>query len=126
MSGALDDRETLEGLNRDYVQSVLTSNVARFDEILAPDFRNSGPEGTLTDRPGFLGVVARPSNLKTLTAEDVEIRIFGDSAIIHARTVYETADGRQGNGRYTDVWQRQRDGRWLAVAAHVTRLVASQ
>ena len=94
--------------------------------ILAPDFRNSSPDGTLTDRPGFLAVVARPSNLKSLTAEDVEIRIFGDSAIIHARTVYETADGRQGNGRYTDVWQRQRDGRWLAVAAHVTRLVASQ
>ena len=48
------------------------------------------------------------------------IRIFGDVAIIHARTTYTTADGRAASGRYTDIWAR-RDGRWLAVAAHVTR-----
>jgi len=29
-------------------------------------------------------------------------------------------DGRAGAGRYTDVWAR-RQGRWLAVSAHVTR-----
>jgi hypothetical protein len=40
--------------------------------------------------------------------------------VIHARTSYTLADGREGAGRYTDVWAR-RDGRWLAVAAHVTR-----
>ena len=55
-----------------------------------------------------------------LTAEDVKVRIIGDVAIIHARTSYTTADGEQRNGRYTDVWAR-RDGKWLAVSAHVTR-----
>jgi hypothetical protein len=29
-------------------------------------------------------------------------------------------DGREGSGRHTDVWAR-RQGRWLAVSAHVTR-----
>jgi ketosteroid isomerase-like protein len=120
---AAEDRETLARLNRDYVHSVLTSNVERFNEILAPDFRNSGSDGTFTDRSGFLAAIARPSNLRSLTAEDVEIRIFADIAVIHARTLYETADGRPGTGRYTDIWHRQPDGRWLAVAAHVTRLV---
>ena len=37
------------------------------------------------------------------------------------RTAYLKPDGRQGGGRYTDVWTRQ-NGRWLAVSAHVTRL----
>jgi hypothetical protein len=46
--------------------------------------------------------------------------VLGDVALIHARTTYTLHDGRQGAGRYTDVWAR-RDGRWLAVAAHVTR-----
>lgn len=117
------DRSVLARLNEDYVRSVLTSNVARFDEILAQDFRNTGPDGVLTDRQGFLDLIAKPSNLTSLTAEDVEIRIFGDTAIIHARTVYVTADGRPGSGRYTDIWYRHADGVWLAVAAHVTRLV---
>jgi hypothetical protein len=29
-------------------------------------------------------------------------------------------DGKPGSGRYTDVWAR-RNGRWLAVSAHVSR-----
>ncbi len=117
-----DDRAELARLNDDYVRAVLMSDAARFEQILAADFRNTNPDGTLLDRSGFLAQVARPSNLRSLRAEGVEIRILGDTAIVHARTVYETTDGRPGSGRYTDVWRRD-GGRWLAVAAHVTRLV---
>jgi ketosteroid isomerase-like protein len=53
-------------------------------------------------------------------AEGVRIRLLGDVAIIHGRTVYTKPDGRPGAGRYTDVWSRRR-GRWLCVAADVTR-----
>lgn len=119
---AHDDRAVLASLNADYVGSVLKSDVKRFEEILATDFRNTNPDGTILDRAGFLAQVAKPSNLTSLTAEDVEIRIFGTTAIVHARTVYTTSDGRPGSGRYTDIWHKQ-NGRWRAVAAHVTRLV---
>jgi len=57
------------------------------------------------------------SNLQT---QEVNVRLMGDVAIIHARTTYAGPDGRSGSGRYTDVWAR-RHGRWLAVSAHVTR-----
>lgn len=118
----VDDRATLIRLNDDYVRAVLESNVARFEQLLAADFRNTNPDGTILDRAAFLAQIARPSGLTRLTAEDVEIRVMGDTAIVHARTVYETSDGRPGSGRYTDIWQK-RDGEWKAVAAHVTRLV---
>ncbi|MBL8139289.1 MAG: nuclear transport factor 2 family protein [Acidobacteria bacterium] len=117
-----NDHTTLATLNADYVRAVLTSDAARFREILADDFRNTNPDGTILDREAFLAQVARPSNLKSLRADDVEIRVMGNTAIIHAHTEYETSDGRPGSGRYTDIWHK-RDGRWLAVAAHVTRLV---
>jgi ABC-type polysaccharide/polyol phosphate transport system ATPase subunit len=55
-----------------------------------------------------------------LEVQDVRVRILGDVAIIHARTSYATASGERREGRYTDVWAR-RDGKWLAVSAHVTR-----
>src|SRR5436305_15215958 len=115
------DLEILTRLNDDYIRSVQNSDVRRFDEILASDFRCSNPDGSLVDRKGFLAQTARPVTISNLAAHDVEIRMFGDVAIIHARTSYTMADGHEGAGRYTDVWTRQ-NGEWLRVAAHVTRL----
>jgi ketosteroid isomerase-like protein len=120
-TAARSDLEELLDLNRDYIRSVQNSDVRRFGDILADDFLCSNPDGSLVDREGFLKQTALPVTISDLEAHDVEVRILGDVAIIHARTRYRTADGRPGAGRYTDVWAR-RQGRWLAVAAHVTRL----
>jgi len=114
------DLDTLRDLNGDYIRSVQTSDVRRFDEILADDFLCSNPDGTLIDRSAFLRQTALPVKIANLEAHDVNVRLLGDFAIIHARTTYTTLDGRPGAGRYTDVWAR-RGGRWLAVSAHVTR-----
>jgi ketosteroid isomerase-like protein len=123
-AGAKGDLETLLALNGDYIDSVQRGDVRRFDEILADDFVCSNPDGSLVDRAGFLEQTARPVTISGLAAHDVDVRVLGDVAIIHARTTYTLADGRPGAGRYTDVWAR-RNGHWLAVAAHVTRATAS-
>jgi ketosteroid isomerase-like protein len=115
------DHALLEQLNRDYINSVQHSDVKRFDEILAPEFYCSNPDGSLVDRAAFLRQTAKPVAIKNLTAEDVLIRILDNFAIIHARTAYTKPDGSAGGGRYTDCWAKQ-NGRWLAVSAHVTRL----
>jgi ketosteroid isomerase-like protein len=116
----MSDRETLEALNQDYIDSVQNGDVRRFDEILAPEFYCSNPDGSLLDRAAFLAQTARPVTISGLAVHDVLIRLIGDVAIIHARTSYKKPDGQPGGGRYTDVWARQ-GGRWLAVSAHVTR-----
>jgi ketosteroid isomerase-like protein len=107
-------------LNQDYIHSVQHGDVRRFDEILAEDFLCSNPDGSLVDKNQFLAQTGRPVTISGLSVHDVRVRIFGEVAIIHARTSYTTANGEQRNGRYTDVWAR-RDGKWLAVSAHVTR-----
>jgi ketosteroid isomerase-like protein len=114
------DHAALLQLNRDYIDSVQNSDVARFDEILAGDFLCSHPDGSRVDRATFLAQTARPVAIRNLTAEDVNIRLMGEFAIIHAATRYLKPDGTEGRGRYTDVWAR-RNGRWLCVSAHVTR-----
>jgi ketosteroid isomerase-like protein len=117
----MNDHDVLLELNRDYIRSVQTSDVRRFEEILADDFLCSNPDGSLVDRKNFLKQTAVPVKISGLEARDVNVRLIGDFAIIHARTTYVLPDGRPGAGRYTDVWAR-RNGRWLAVSAHVTRL----
>ena len=114
------DVETLLALNADYIRSVQTSDVTRFDQILADDFVCTNPDGSFLDRQNFLKQTARPVAISDLAAHDVMVRVIGDCAVIHARTTYRMPDGRAAAGRYTDVWAR-RNGRWLAVAAHVTR-----
>lgn len=114
------DLEILEALNRDYIRSVQGGDVKRFDEILAPDFLCSNPDGSLIDRAAFLRQTAQPVTIRNLEAVDVLVRIIGDVALIHARTTYTRPDGKDGAGRYTDVWSRRGD-RWLCVSAHVTR-----
>jgi ketosteroid isomerase-like protein len=107
-------------LNEAYVRSVATSDVAWFERHLTEDFLNTNPDGALVDRAGFLAQIAKPIAIQGLRCEDVRIRILGDTAIIHARTVYTKPDGNPGAGRYTDIWMRS-DGQWRCVAAHVTR-----
>jgi ketosteroid isomerase-like protein len=114
------DLDVLTKLNADYIDSVQTGNVGRFREILADDFLASLPDGSLLDRAQFLEATAKPVTIRGLAAHDVKVRIMGDVAIVHGRTTYTQANGAPGGGRYTDVWAK-RNGRWLAVAAHVTR-----
>lgn len=114
------DDDVLAELNEAYIASVRNGDVARFRDLLADDFLCSNPDGSLVDKPAFLTQTARPVTISGLIAEDVRIRVLGDVAIIHARTRYRTAEGEERRGRYTDIWARS-DGRWLAVAAHVTR-----
>ena len=117
---AASDLDLLLKLNSDYIDSVKTSNVKRFGEILADDFLCSLPDGTLIDRASFLERTAKPSGVVDLQAHHVNGRIMGEVAIVHARTTFRLPDGAAGSGRYTDVWAR-RNGRWVAVSAHVTR-----
>ena len=92
------DHDTLVALNRDYIRSVQTSDVRRFDEILADDFLCSNPDGSLIERRAFLEQTARPVSIRDLEAHDVLIRLMGDVAIIHARTTY-IKPGREPRSR---------------------------
>ena len=119
-----NDSETLLRLNRDYIHSVQHSDVARFEQILAEDFICITAEGQRLDRAEFLIRTAAPVTIRNLEATEVEVRILGDFALIHARSVYTTADGKSGSRRYTDGWAR-RNGQWLAVSAQLTLVPAA-
>ena len=93
------DLEVLEKLNEGYVASVQNCDVRWFDEHLSDDFLNTNPDGTLVDRAGFLAQIAKPQSITGLEPREVNIRILGDVAIIHAKTVYTKPDGRPGAGR---------------------------
>ena len=121
MTTAASDLDLLRDLNQTYLDSVRIGDVERFRALLADDFRCSTPAGELLDKTQFLARTAGPRTLERLSGEDVCIRVLGDVAIIHAATSYMSVTGQEGRGRYTDDWQK-RNGTWVCVSAHVTRL----
>jgi hypothetical protein len=110
----------LRELNRNYVRSVDQADVRWFDAHLAPDFYNTNPDGTVLERAAFLAQIGRGSPVKNIREHDVKIRLFGDFAVIKARTSYKKPDGSDGAGWYTDDWQLRPEG-WRCVSAHVSR-----
>jgi len=75
------DHEALTRLNRDYIDAVQNSDVARFDEILAEDFLCSHPDGSLVDRATFLTQTAQPVAIRDLAARpDVGVAAAGSAS----------------------------------------------
>ena len=118
----MTDHDALTALNQTYIHCVAQADTRRFAEILADDFLNSNPDGTLVDKVAFLKQIERIGRLPSLEIEDVRIRTEGSVALIHAATRFTLPDGKPGRGRYTDIWAK-RSGAWIAISAHVTRIV---
>src|SRR4029450_11825322 len=87
-TASTSDLDALLALNRECIRAVQTSDVQRFEEILADDFLCSNPDGSLVDREHFLEQTARPVTIAHLEAHDVTVRLMADIAIIHAPTTY--------------------------------------
>ena len=111
---------TLRDLNHNYVRSVDEADVRWFDQHLAAAFMNSNPDGAVIARAAFLAQIGRGSPVKDIREHDVKILLFGDFAVIKARTAYKKPDGSAGAGWYTDDWQLRPEG-WRCVSAHVSR-----
>ncbi|GJM11613.1 MAG: hypothetical protein DHS20C12_00160 [Pseudohongiella sp.] len=115
------DYEQLKQINQDYLNSYVSGNAQRFDEILAQDYRETATDGTILNKSEFLAKIAAASNAQPpeIEALELEIRIFEDLAIVHAVPQLTLQDGTTiARGRYTDVYARI-DGVWLCVAAHL-------
>jgi ketosteroid isomerase-like protein len=115
------DEAVLTQLNAGYVQAFLDSDVAWYARHVSADYLAVFSDGSFHDKDSLLhGAAAPVTAFRSFPVVQVAIRRFGDVALIHAETPYERHDGRSGANRYTDIWHK-RDGRWLCIAAHVTR-----
>ncbi len=120
--GSVDIRILTE-LNQGYLDSYRSGNVDFYDRILTEDFRETAPDGTILNKAEFLAKIGansgRQGESMEIAAGELEIRIFEDTAIVHAIPVISLPDGVAVNGgRYTDVYVRI-DGEWKCVAAHL-------
>jgi ketosteroid isomerase-like protein len=114
--------ETITKLEHDWVAAIMAKDVATIEKLLADEF-----VGTTNDRRYVKKDAIHDVQMGThelLTLEDVQVRVFGDAAIVDVDQVEKSRhDGEDFSGTYlfTNVWVKQ-SGEWRAVASHGSRV----
>jgi ketosteroid isomerase-like protein len=112
----------LHQLNAEYIRAFVESDVEWYREHLSDDFVCSLADGRRIGKAEFLETTKGGPGVTDVTYDQIDVRPLGDVALVHGVTHYMRG-GAPGSTRYTDVW-RLSEGRWLALAAHLTRVTA--
>lgn len=114
------DEQALERLNREYVDAFMNADVEWYGEHLADDFVVIESDGSILNKEEFLRNTAKGPDVADYKLHEVEIKIYGNAALVRATGVWTREDGKMGMSRYTDVYVRQ-NGEWKTVSAQITR-----
>ena len=113
-------KTTLERLNQEYVDALMNGDVEWYREHLAEDFVCIESDGSVLNKDQFLDNTAKGPEVADYILHDVDIRVYGEAALVRATGVWTREDGSMGMSRYIDVYVKQREG-WKTVSAQITR-----
>jgi ketosteroid isomerase-like protein len=117
-------REELLELENEFVRAVANNDADALNELLADDWIIVGPDGDITDKARFLGVIKSGAlSHELMESTDIRVRVYENTAVVTALT---TAKGKfMGQDftsceRATDIFVKQVD-RWQCVFTQLTR-----
>jgi ketosteroid isomerase-like protein len=119
------DKTTLEQLNQKYVDAFMNADVDWYREHLAEDFVCIEADGSVLNKIEFLTSTSKGPDVGDYKLEDVDVRIYGDAALVQATGLWTSKDGSTGISRYIDVYVKQSD-EWKTVSAQITRTSGTQ
>jgi len=108
-------------LEHDLVRAVQEHDVARLEQLLAPEFTLQGAAGRL-DRKAFLEAASGPYEVDEFVYEEIDPEVYGNTAVIVSRyrqVARLGADDLSHRMHLTDIWVR-RNARWQIVRRHAT------
>lgn len=106
--------------------TVVSGGLHVFERLLADDFTHTNQSGIFRTKAQWLAN-HKPGQSPYIAygVDDMNIRVYGDTAVVTARTTPKGRDSKgnsiTGQYRYLRVWAK-RDGQWRAVAFQGTRI----
>ncbi len=123
----LSDQQILTQIERDWDAAFLRNDVAFVESVLADDFIATYDDGSRGDKAKELKLVAEFNQIiESSTLDDFSVRIYGETAVVSfSRHLVGPSQGRrlEMSFRYTDVFVL-RQGRWLCVSSHGTKITS--
>jgi len=118
-AGGETEPARLEALERELVAAIGRKDLATYDRIVADDYAVTDVSGKTITKAGIMASYRDGTRgYRDLTIYDVVARVYGDTAVVTARTKgFRVEDGREleNRVRYIRVYAR-RGGTWKAVA----------
>lgn len=124
-SAPKSDSAQLSALNAQFIKNFLNQDVAAHNKIIHKDFVCIEGNGHVVQRDEYMKAWATDystSGYTSFSYQDEFIRIFGNMALIRAKTVYtRNIDGKKVEGYtiYTDTYIKE-NGKWQCIQAQIT------
>lgn len=118
-----DVEQELKRLESEWLNSYLRGDKQTFDRIVADDFTGTDESGKTRSKAEERTLVqAAPASVNaSLTAEDVHVRVYQETAVVTGRIVSKAQGSLNFQSRFTDTFVR-RGRRWQVVARHYSRI----
>ncbi|MEJ7683006.1 MAG: nuclear transport factor 2 family protein [Segetibacter sp.] len=119
------DQQQLSKLNAQFIKNFLTQDVKAHNEIIHEDFVCIESNGSIVGREEYLKNWATDFDKTGYTSfyyNDEFIRVFGNMALVRAKTIYtKQVDGKAKEGYtiYTDTYVKE-NGKWYCVQVQIT------
>src|SRR6266480_1555153 len=111
------------------IQAQIHADATALDRIYAADFIGVGPSGTVRTKPQvILDFTSGDLKFQSITTDDVQVRVYGNTAVETGRSIMNGQDKGQTvprDTRFTRVWVKQQ-GRWRLVANHYSSQITRQ
>src|SRR5262249_16452775 len=89
---ARDERE-LTQLIQDLYEGVVKADVGVLERLLHEDYVHHRPRGTVENREQYLeNRKARRVDFESLVAEEIKVRVYGDTALVTGRSIAKGKD----------------------------------
>lgn len=122
---AQTDLDELSALNAQFIKNFLTQDAESHSRIIHQDFACIESSGAIVTREEYLRNWSTDfdnSGYTSFTYTDELIRIFGNMAMIRAKTMYtkdNAGENETGYTIYTDTYIKE-DGAWKCVQVQIT------
>lgn len=119
-AGTDDDLRRIEAQRR---QAIQAKDFAALGRIYAPGFLAVAGNGQLIDREQLFRVFAQTDPALVFDTDEIRVLDQGDTAVFFGRLTARTAAGKPVfASRFSHVFMRQADGRWLCISGQSTPL----
>ena len=123
------ETQELHELNKQFIQEFVHVDTAAHNDIIHPDnFLFIDSTGMLINRDSYIYKCSKggdaANNMRDFRYADESIRMFGNTAIVIAKTECMVSKGSywiQEGTRYTDTYIKEH-GRWWCVQSQVTKI----